>query len=198
MVETFGNTKEICRQTLVKEEYPHILYLYEDTECYFKRALSFLKDSITAGEPVLLVENERNYEKLKAELSSCFSAEEMKLVNYANSMRFYLSSGSYFPPAIESYFNEVAKPYIEENIRFRSWAHVEWSTINGSAHLVEQLERIIDQAVKQYSFSLVCAYERSRTSDELMEALLQTHPYIANGDSVITSDTYRSNSEKNV
>lgn len=183
--------------TLVEEEYPHILYLYEDEEGYFKRALSFLKASIVAREPVLFVENERNYQKLQKELSSCFSAEEMKLVNYANSMNFYLSSGSYFPTAIESYFKEVAKPYIEGNIPFRSWAHVEWSTLKGSTHLVEQLERIIDQAVRQYSFSLVCAYELSRTSDELMTALLQTHPYVLKGDHVITSDSYIPVVEKN-
>lgn len=192
-----GNTKKSSMQTLLEDENAHILYMYEDEERYLKRALSYLKDSISAGEHILLVENERNFQKFKEELSKCFSTEEMELLHYVNSIHFYLSSGSYYPPAIEAYFTNVATPYVEGEIPFRSWAHVEWSTLKGSTHLVEQFERIIDQAVHHYSFSLVCAYEQSRTSDELMELLLQTHPYVVEDDDVRISEKYICAFEKN-
>jgi len=177
-------------QQLLKSQHAHILYMYPDDASYIKQILSFIEVGIAEGEYVVLVENERNYNIIKKELLSRLTEEEMKLVQYVNSLSFYLSSGSYYPPAIQAYFTKTVQWFVDKKIPFRSWAHVEWATLNGPTHLIEQFERIVDQAVRQLPFSLICAYEENRISDHLQEMLLQTHPYVLDGKGLNKSEKY--------
>ena len=117
--------------------------------------------------------------------------DQMKFVHFVNSFHFYYSSGSYHPPAIEDYFKEMVQPYVENKITFRSWAHVEWTTMEDPLYLIEDFEKIVDEAVNLLTFPLVCAYQGKRMPDYLKTILLETHPYILLEDDFIVSEEYQ-------
>jgi hypothetical protein len=58
-------------------------------------------------------------------------------------------------------------------------------------HLIEDFEKIVDEAVNQLSFPLICAYKGERMPEYLKTILLETHPYILVEDDFIVSEQYR-------
>jgi hypothetical protein len=68
---------------------------------------------------------------------------------------------------------------------------VEWATMEVPLHLIEDFEKIVDEAVNQLSFPLICAYEGKRMPDYLKTILLETHPYVLIEDELIVSEKYQ-------
>ncbi|MCA1322348.1 MEDS domain-containing protein [Bacillus tianshenii] len=169
----------------------HVLYAYKEKKSYLEQVVQFIHNGILAEDYVILIENDRLYPMIYKELSMRLTKEQMKFCHWVNSFDFYFSSGSYHPPAIEKYFQKTVHPYIEKNISFRSWAHVEWRSMEEPLHLIEDFERIVDKAVNVVSFPLICAYEGERMPDYLRNILLETHPYVLVEDDLIDSKQYQ-------
>ena len=51
--------KEKISDLIAGDECPHVLYAYQDRECYLNNAITYTLDGIDMGETVLLIENER-------------------------------------------------------------------------------------------------------------------------------------------
>lgn len=81
----------------------------------------------------------------------------------------------------------MVQPYVENKVDFRSWAHVELATMEEPLYLIRDFEEIVDQAVNQLSFPLVCIY----TARRMPEYLMETHPYIHMEDDFIVSEQYQ-------
>ncbi len=174
----------------------HVLYSYNEMENYIKQVLSYIQDGIMAGDYVILVENDRIYPIIHKELSTRLTKDQMELLHFVNNFDFYCSSGSYHPPAIEEYFNKTVQPYVENKISFRSWAHVEWATLEEPLHIIEEFERTVDKAVNLLSFPLICAYKGERMPEYLKTILLETHPYVLEDDDITICEQYLSSSLK--
>lgn len=169
----------------------HVLYSYNEMEKYIEQAVSYIENGIMAGDYVIFIENEPIFRSINKELSSRLTEDQMKFVHWVNTFDFYYSSGSYHPPAILDYFNNMVQPYIENDIPFRSWAHVEWATMKDPLHIIKDFERIVDQAVNSLSFPLICAYEGEKMPDHLTRILMETHPYVLIDDNFIVSEQYQ-------
>lgn len=194
MVTCSNNVNGSRVQEVLNQKNAHILYTYHDHIMYIEQVVTYIAEGMAKGEVVLLVENERDYQIIKKELNDRVSKEQMELLHYVNSLHFYLSSGSYYPPAIETYFTNVVQQFVASNTVFRSWAHVEWETLKAPAHLVEQFERIVDEAVQELPFSLICAYKSEKIPESLYNMLLQTHQYVLDEEGLTVSDNYFSTS----
>ncbi|MRX52990.1 hypothetical protein GJU41_03325 [Bacillus idriensis] len=169
----------------------HVLYSYNGMENYMDQVLNYIQDGIDAGDYVILIENERIYRMIQKELSTRLTKEQKEFVHFVNNFDFYYSSGSYHPPAIVEYFNKTIQSYVENKISFRSWAHVEWATMEEPLHIIGDLEKVVDEAVNQLSFPLICAYEAEKMPDYLKTVLMETHPYVLMEDDVIISNQYK-------
>lgn len=183
--------KNKMNQLFEDERNVHVLYAFSGMENYIKKVMDFIEDGIAVGDHILLVENERVSPVIQKELAAIFSTKQLELVHFVNSFHFYWSSGSYHPPAIHEYFTNMVQPYLENEQPFRSWAHVEWASMTEPLHLIEDFEKIVDDAVNQYSFPLVCAYEKKKMPDHLKTILMKTHPYVLLEDDFIVSDQYQ-------
>ncbi|MCF6136651.1 MEDS domain-containing protein [Pseudalkalibacillus berkeleyi] len=183
--------KNKMSQLFVDQRNTHVLYAYHDMEHYIDQIVSFTQEGVLAGDYVILIENERVYNQIHKELITRLSKDQMEYVHFVNNFDFYFSSGSYHPPAIQDYFNKIVQPYVEDKIAFRSWAHVEWATIEEPLHIIEDFEKIVDDAVNQYSFPLICAYEAEQMPEYLKKILLETHPYILVENECIVSEQYQ-------
>ncbi len=182
--------KSKMNQLFEDQKNVHVLYSYNEMENYIKQVLSYIQDGIMAGDYVILVENDRIYPIIHKELSTRLTKDQMELLHFVNNFDFYCSSGSYHPPAIEEYFNKTVQPYVENKISFRSWAHVEWATLEEPLHIIEEFERTVDKAVNLLSFPLICAYKGERMPDYLKTILLETHPYVLKDDDIIICEQY--------
>ncbi|MCK6256505.1 MEDS domain-containing protein [Fictibacillus sp. KIGAM418] len=183
--------KSKMNQLFEDQKSVHVLYSYNGMKNYIEQVVSFIQDGVVAGDYVILIENERFYRMIHKELSTRLTKDQMEFVHRVNNFDFYYSSGSYHPPAIFDYFNKTVQPYVEKKISFRSWAHVEWATMEDPLHLIEDFEKIVDKAVKQLSFPLICAYEGERMPDYLKTILMETHPYVLMEDDFIVSEQYQ-------
>jgi MEDS: MEthanogen/methylotroph, DcmR Sensory domain len=171
----------------------HVLYSYNGMKNYTEQIVNYIREGTSLGEYVVVIENERIYRMVHKELTTRLTQEQMNLVHHVNNFDFYYSSGSYHPPAIIDYFFKTVKSYVDNNQSFRSWAHVEWGTMEDPLHLIEDLERIVDGAVNELAFPLICAYEGERMPEHLQTSLLKTHPYILIDEEFNRSDQYISN-----
>ncbi|PFG04930.1 hypothetical protein [Bacillus sp. es.034] len=50
--------KEKISDLIAWDECPHVLYAYQDRECYLNNAITYTLDGIDMGGTVLLIENE--------------------------------------------------------------------------------------------------------------------------------------------
>lgn len=174
----------------------HVLYSFHEVEDYMKQVLNYIHDGIVAGEYILLIENARLYPKIQKILSFKYTETQLELVHFVNSLDFYFSSGSYHPPAIHEYFKKVVQPYIENDTAFRSWAHVEWASMQEPLYLIEDFEKIADEEVNALSFPLICAYDAEKMPEYVKTFLMKIHPYILVEDDVIVSKQYQPSDKK--
>lgn len=182
--------KNKMNQLFQDERKVHVLYAFNGLDNYLNQLLDYIDDGISVGDRVLVIENERVVPMVKKLMVEKYTKEQMELVHFVNSLHFYWSSGSYHPPAIHAYFIKTVQPYIDNGQAFRSWAHVEWESVKEPLYLIEDFEKIVDNAVAEYSFPLICAYEKKRMPDHLQKILMETHPYILLEDDFIVSDQY--------
>lgn len=168
----------------------HILYSYNGMDHYIETATTFIEDGIRAGESVILIDNERIFLLIQNELQNRLNKEQMQFLHFINNFHFYHSSGSYHPDAIEEYLTETVTPYVKKQLQFRSWAHVEWATMDGPYHLIKDVEKLADDAVNELSFPLICAYQEDSMPENLQQILYETHPLIMVNDELVLSEKY--------
>lgn len=168
----------------------HVLYAYDGIQKYIDQAVAYAKHGVEAGDYVILIENPRLSPKIHAELVRQLTKKQMEKIRFVKSFDFYYSSGSYHPPAIQAYFEKTVEPYLQMGATFRSWAHVEWATLEDPIHLVKDFEKIIDVAVKELQFPLVCAYASKLMPETIKTMLLETHPYVLIENELVVSDLY--------
>lgn len=168
----------------------HVLYSYEERKNYIDQVLAYAKAGVEAGDYVILIENSRLTPIIKAELKDQLTKQQMEFIHFVNSFEFYCSSGSYHPPSIQAYFEKTVEPYLSQKLAFRSWAHVEWATLEDPYFLVRDFEKVIDNAVNELEFPLICAYENKLMPENIKTMLLETHPYVLVEGEMVVSDLY--------
>ncbi|WP_342767259.1 hypothetical protein [Bacillus taeanensis] len=65
-------------------------------------------------------------------------------------------------------------------------------------HIIEDFEKIADEAVNLLSFPLICAYTKEKMPDYLTKILMETHPYILMEDDFLVSDQYQQKIDMNL
>lgn len=174
-------------QLFKEQKSVHVLYSYKGMDNYIEQAVGFTLAGIAAGDCIILIENDPVYQMIHKELSTRLTIDELESVHFINSFDFYYSSGSYHPPAITEYFTKMVQPYVENKISFRSWAHVEWTTMKDPLHLIKDFEKVVDKAVNELFFPLICAYKGDQMPDYLRTILMETHPYVLVEDDIVES-----------
>ena len=182
--------KSKMKQLFIEKKSVHVLYAYQGTKSYIEEVCDYIEEGVLHGEYTILIENDRLYLMILKELKVRLTEDQLRFVHRVNSFDFYFSSGSYHPPAIHEYFKETVEPYVENNLSFRSWAHVEWASMEEPLYLIEDFEKIVDDAVNDLSFPLVCAYDGERMPDYLVTILMETHPYVLMNDEFTSSKQY--------
>ncbi|KIL48503.1 MEDS domain-containing protein [Jeotgalibacillus soli] len=179
---------------LCKESHgAHIFYYVTEEETYLNNIVSYIGSGIEQGDHILLIESERLLTLLTQKLTAVLTPEELTHLHTINNFDYYFSSGSFHPPAIFEYLSKTLKPFVENDISYRIWAHVEWSEKEAILNLLEEFEKEADRLVNDQELCLVCAYDAVRVPDSLKTALLKCHKYFLTEDEIIPSKLYENN-----
>ncbi|MCM3708635.1 MULTISPECIES: MEDS domain-containing protein [Cytobacillus] len=163
----------------------HILYHYDQLDCYIQNAVSYITTGIRCGGHVLLVENDRNYILINKELTNLLGKEELSRVHFMNNYDFYYSNGNFNPDTVFNFFIKHIQPYLDSSPLVFTWGQVEWGNVNEYIPLVEQYEKKLFKAVTEHGLISLCAYNNSSTPMELKNSLLRCH------DVLITDREYK-------
>ncbi len=156
----------------------HIFYSVNDLERYINNAVSYIITGVEQGEQVLIVESERIYPKILKRLEELVPQEQLKKVHYINNFTFYWRNGNFHPPTILAYFADLISPFLEEELSFRTWGHIEWRDEMEILKDIEEYEYGIDRLMPQTKAISVCAYDEARISAELREVLMSCHGFL--------------------
>ncbi|MBD8015993.1 MEDS domain-containing protein [Microbacterium sp. APC 3898] len=176
--------KEIAdiQDILKKSEGVHIFYYVEELERYIDNAVSYIVSGIEHGDQVLFVESERLYPIIFKRVKDLVSEEQLKNIHFVNNFTFYWRKGNFHPPTILAYFSDLVSPFMEENLSFRTWGHVEWRDETEIKQKIKEYESAVDQLVPQIKAVSVCAYDAPRVSDSLKEILMNSHKFLMTDD----------------
>jgi MEDS: MEthanogen/methylotroph, DcmR Sensory domain len=163
----------------------HILYQFDQIDCYLQNAVSYISTGAKSGGHVLFVENDRNFLHIDKEIRKLLNKEELKRVHFANNFDFYYSNGDFNPETVLNFFLKNIHPYLESGAKIFTWGLVEWGNVKDYIPLVEAYEKKIDKVISEQGLISLCAYDNSITPLELKNHLMRCH------DVLITDKEYK-------
>lgn len=182
--------KQKFKELSSSKQTAHIYYATQKQENYLENLAAYIIAGIEQGDHIILIENDRIYSLLQQKISASLSQEDWKKIYPINNFDYYFSSGSFHPPHIFAYLDRVLKPYLEQNLSFRIWAHVEWNKEEEVLHILKEFEHEADRLVTENKLMLVCAYNKERVPASLDQSLMECHEYILTENEIILSEAY--------
>lgn len=163
----------------------HILYYYTDEESYILNAMSFIHSFKNEKAHIIFIENDRNTLLLRKRMEQELTSEQMEKLHFFNNFDFYYSEGNFHPQTILNYFSNYISPYIENGEQIYTWGHVEWGDLKEISQKIEEYETHVGKLTIENQLVSLCAYNESRTPDELREILIRCHEIIFSDRDVI-------------
>jgi len=162
----------------------HVFYSYNQLESYIENAVSFIVQGLAQGERVLFVENRRISPMVFKELQNSLSEKEMEGIHFINNFDFYWRNGNFHPPTILAHFKKATDVFVENDLAFRTWGHIEWGHEQDILNEIELYEKNVGSEVEGRNAISVCAYNASHVSDDLRRRLIACHGYLMTDDSI--------------
>src|SRR5207253_10403660 len=91
---------------------------------------------------------------------------------------FYGLYGDFNCERIVKHFSKIVKPFQDQHIPIRTWAHVEWKEQEDTFSKLVNFENVADQSVSSAGTISVCAYDGQQISASLQNHLLRNHELV--------------------
>lgn len=160
---------------LKKKNGGHLLYLYTDGSLYLQNVVSYIVSVTKNGDPILLVENDRNIRLINKELENKLTKDQRANVHFVNNFDFYYSNGDFHPQTILQYISKKISSFTEDGCSIYTWGLIEWGEDGEMTSKVEQYEKELDKFINENGIVSVCAYDANRTSPLLKKLLMDCH-----------------------
>lgn len=168
----------------------HVFYRFQDEEVYVSKLISFIRTGIERKQHILIIENLRMILKIKPQIDSIFSDEQLSSILLVNNFDYYLSNGDFNTKTILKHFQKDISTLKKHNSSIRTWAQVEWASTEPDAELLKEFESTADDFVIEERMISVCAYCSNRLSSKLNSTLEQGHKYVMTDDKIFLSSLY--------
>lgn len=169
----------------------HILYLYENIDCYLENIIAYISAGIDRNHHLLIIENTTIYNEVEKRINKLFSNEEKKRIHHIDNYAFYRCYGDFHIHRIVEHFGELLAPYFNKKINIRTWANVEWKDQNDISKKIEEFENIADCSVGEMGLMSVCAYNSSKVNAYLQNAMMRSHEYLMTDKEFVKSSLYQ-------
>jgi anti-sigma regulatory factor (Ser/Thr protein kinase) len=163
--------------------FEHEALLYAGDEDFVDRTAAFVREGVDAGEPVLVMVGERKIERLRGALGP--DADRVRFVN--------MEEAGLNPARIIPAWRDFATENAEPGRALRGVGEPIWAG-RSDAELVEcqTHESLINVAFAGAdSFRLLCPYDLTALSAEVIEEARRSHPIVSDGDVRWGSASYR-------
>lgn len=175
----------------------HILYVYENVECYVNNAVSYIISGIEQEHHLLVVDNQERLLLINEKLKNTLPQEKLTMVHYTDNFEFYGVYGNFDSEKIVNHFSKVLEPFCKKGISIRTWAHVDWKEEDNIASILKEFEDRADCCVKDAGLVSVCAYNAYTLTVSLQMDLMRNHEYFMTDKELTRSCLYR-NTKKTV
>ena len=175
----------------------HILYVYEDTECYVNNAVSYIVSGLEQEHHLLVVDNRELLLLINQKLENILPEEKLAMVHYTDNFDFYQMHGNFDVESIVNHFEQILEPFFKKDISIRKWAHVDWKEQDNIASILKEFEDRADCCVKDAGLVSVCAYDAHTLTVPLQMDLMRSHEYFMTDKELTRSYLYR-NTKKTV
>ncbi|TYR79324.1 PAS domain S-box protein [Priestia megaterium] len=169
----------------------HILYIYDAIDSYIENAVSYIMTGIEHGHHLLIIENKERYEQIYLKLQEALSHDQLDYIHYIDNYEFYRLYGDCHCESIVNHFTQIIKPFLSQQISFRTWAHVEWKEQDHITSKLEHFENIADQSVSSSGLVSICAYDGNKISALLQNTMLKSHEYLMTDNELVKSNLYQ-------
>lgn len=176
----------------------HILYMYDELECYIDNALTYIITGINHGHQIMFIENKSIYPGLLQKLKEMLTPEQLKNIHYIDNFEHYQMKGDFHCDSILNQFETRVKPLLDQQISIRTWAHVEWIEQSDIYSKIEEFEIKANCSVNAAGLMSVCAYDAKQVSASLQNTLLRSHDYWMTDQELVTSNLYVNKHSENV
>lgn len=175
----------------------HVLYLYEDLRHYIDSAAAYALTCLNQGHRILIIENDYCKKAIERKLAESWIDERLEHVHFVDNFDFYQKHGEFQGCLTRKHFESIMRPFLEEEISIRTWAHIQWKPQPHIEAKLEEFEVMADCSVKEQNLISVCAYDAKAISASLQTSLMRSHEYLMTDREFIVSGLYRNpNSER--
>ncbi|RTE11041.1 ATP-binding protein [Paenibacillus whitsoniae] len=168
----------------------HILYIYEDIECYINNAISYIVSGIELNQHILVVDTQERCAKIREKLIKFLSEKDLIMVHFVDNIDFYEINGNFDGESIIQHFSQLLDPFFKNHITIRTWAHVCWEEQDGIVAKLKQFEDRADCCVNDAGLVSVCAYDASTISSSLQLSMMRNHEYVLTDNEFVRSSLY--------
>ncbi|GGH77165.1 signal transduction histidine kinase [Pullulanibacillus pueri] len=168
----------------------HILYIYEDLECYVNNAVSYILSGIEQNHHLLVIDSSERFLLIKEKLNQTLTQEKLSMVHYINNNEFYRMYGDFHTKKIIHHFEELVQPFWDQNLSLRTWAHVDWKSQKEIECKLKEFEKRADNCVNEAELVSVCAYRAASLTASLQLSMMRRHEYLMTDKELVRSSLY--------
>ncbi|MFC0471099.1 ATP-binding protein [Halalkalibacter kiskunsagensis] len=168
----------------------HILYVYEDIECYVDNAVSYIVSGIEENHHLIVIDSKERYLLIEERLKHHLSSEKLSMVHYINNFDFYRVYGDFHTNNILLHFQELIDPFFNDDLPIRTWAHVDWKEQSDIDLKLKEFEDEADSTVNDAGLVSVCAYPANSITVSLHMNMMRNHEYLMTDKELIRSSLY--------
>ncbi|MCG7376321.1 ATP-binding protein [Paenibacillus sp. ACRSA] len=171
----------------------HIIYFFEDFNCYVDNAVSYIMTGIDQGHHILLIEQTATYHKILHKLIGSVPHDQLQYLHYANNIEYYGEHGNFEFQHILSHFEDIMGDIQEQNKPIRTWANVMTWGDHPEKQILDNLvtyERQTTCVVQDYGMLSVCAYNTEMISSSVQTKLMREHEYMMTDLEFVKSPLY--------
>lgn len=168
----------------------HILYTYDHLEEYIGNAVSFIITGVQQGQYIIFIDSKERYESVISELKVRGCGDAISSIKYVDSFDFYLLGEKFHSATVLQSFQNVIKPYMDNDIVIRLWGHVEWQEHHNVEDELETYENECNITVSQMGILTVCAYSGRQVTASIQTKMMRLHEYLMTDKQFARSSLY--------
>lgn len=176
----------------------HVLYVYDELECYVNKAVAFIVSGIHQGHHIIIIDSQSRYQQIQKKLKDHSDDELLDWIHYVDNYEFYRPYDDFHGHPMIEHFSAILEPLRKQEIPLRTWAHVEWKAQPDIFNKINAFECEADHSVNAMKLFSVCAYDGQHIPASLQNMLLRSHDYHMTDFEFGASSLYKNQVERTI
>lgn len=171
----------------------NILYTYAEEELYLENVYWFISNGLDLDQGIVYIDQAERWEPIKERLkNNGYKREQIESIIYGNSKEYYPTNEYVDFQTVTASIAKLFKPFLDQNIPFRTWAYVEWKDHADIYEKLKSHEELSNDVIKQANCFTICAYDGNRLPVSAQHQILRSYQYLMTDTELLPSRLYNS------